>query len=111
MNHAEAISILGLTAHEATSMRDTQRRTPEDGHIGPWRMTPLQVRVMDMTVEGACTKQIAHALNVVPTTISGHMVRIYERMGTSTITRSAVLYDRWKREERGRALLTERRAP
>jgi serine/threonine protein kinase/DNA-binding CsgD family transcriptional regulator len=58
--------------------------------IAPIDLTPREIEVLRLMVEGLSNKQIAHALSISPRTINFHLDNIYSKMGVHSRTEAAI---------------------
>lgn len=94
---ASIVFELRLSEEERIAMLFSQRSTKEDGHVGPWRVTGGQARILDLMVDGADATKTAAQLGLSPKTVHAQCSRVFERMGTNSTARTLVLWDRWRR--------------
>ena len=58
-------------------------QTPEPGEQTPLRLTPREVEVLGLIVEGRSSKEVADQLFVSKRTVDFHLANVYQKLGVS----------------------------
>jgi DNA-binding NarL/FixJ family response regulator len=59
-------------------------RRSRDPHVTPTALTPQEGEIASRAASGLTNKQIAQQLHLSPRTVSGHLYRIFPKLGIST---------------------------
>lgn len=72
-----------LAARAREELRAAGARPRRDWRTGVEALTPSELRVARLAVEGLTNREIAQLLYVTPRTVEGHLARVYGKLGVS----------------------------